>query len=148
MLDTAVAAFRSVLTYIGIVVYIAIAAPLALVFGVLLRWKRGIYLLGHGGVWLALTLAGIRYRVAGLERVPARSVVFCSNHESNVDPPILFEALHPQLHILYKAELHNVPIMGTVSTSGDSLPSTAATGRRRWPRLPTARGRSRLATRS
>jgi 1-acyl-sn-glycerol-3-phosphate acyltransferase len=118
MLDTAVAAFRSVLTYIGIVVYIAIAAPLALVFGVLLRWKRGMYLLGHGGVWLALTLSGIRYRVAGLGQVPARSVVFCSNHESNVDPPVLFEALHPQLHILYKAELHNVPLMGTVFDIG------------------------------
>ena len=118
MLDTAVAAFRSVFTYVSIVAYIAIAAPLALVFGVFLRWKRGMYLLGHGGVWLALTLSGIRYRVSGLERVPPRSVVFCSNHESNVDPPILFEALHPQLHILYKAELHNVPLMGIVFDVG------------------------------
>jgi 1-acyl-sn-glycerol-3-phosphate acyltransferase len=118
MFDTAVAALRSVLTYTGIVIYIALAAPLALVLGVLLRWKRGMYLLGHGGVWLALTLSGIRYRVAGLEQVPRRSVVFCSNHESNVDPPVLFEALHPQLHILYKAELHNFPLMGTVFDIG------------------------------
>jgi 1-acyl-sn-glycerol-3-phosphate acyltransferase len=118
MLDTAVAAFRSVLAYLGMLLYIAIAAPLAIVFGVLLRWKRGMYILGHGGVSLALTLAGIRYRVTGLEQVPTRSVVFCSNHESNVDPPVLFEALHPQLHILYKAELHNFPLMGTVFDVG------------------------------
>jgi 1-acyl-sn-glycerol-3-phosphate acyltransferase len=118
MLDTAVAAFRSVLAYVGMLVYMAVAAPLALVIGLLLRWKRGIYLLGHGGVWLGLTLAGIRYRVSGLDQVPARSVVFCSNHESNVDPPVLFEALHPQLHILYKAELHNFPLMGTVFDIG------------------------------
>ena len=118
MLDTAVAATRSFLAYAGMLVYIAVAAPPAIVFGLLLRWKRGIYILGHGGVWLGLTLAGIRYRVSGLEQVPDRSVVFCSNHESNVDPPVLFEALHPQLHILYKAELHNFPLMGTVFDVG------------------------------
>jgi 1-acyl-sn-glycerol-3-phosphate acyltransferase len=44
--------------------------------------------------------------------------VFCSNHESNVDPPVLFESLHPQLHILYKAELHKFPIMGTAFDVG------------------------------
>ena len=58
MLATAVAAFRSVITYVVIVVYIALAAPLAILIGVVFRWKAGIYLLGHAGVWLALTLAG------------------------------------------------------------------------------------------
>jgi 1-acyl-sn-glycerol-3-phosphate acyltransferase len=33
--------------------------------------------------------------------------------ESNVDPPVLFEALHPRLKILYKAELRKFPIMKT-----------------------------------
>ena len=118
MPQTAVAAVRSVLTYVGILIYIALAAPVALIFGTVFRWKRGMYFLGHGGVRLALGLAGIRYRVAGGENVPARSVVFCSNHESNVDPPVLFEALHPQLHILYKRELHDFPLMGTVFDVG------------------------------
>ncbi len=114
----AVAAVRSVITYVTILGYIALVAPVALVVGAWLRWKRGMYALGHGGVSLALTLAGIRYRVAGRENVPQGAVVFCSNHESNVDPPVLFEALHPQLHILYKAELHNFPLMGTVLDVG------------------------------
>jgi len=48
--------------------------------------------------------------------------VFCSNHESNVDPPVLFRALHPQLHVLYKAELHRFPIMGTVFDVGGFVP--------------------------
>jgi 1-acyl-sn-glycerol-3-phosphate acyltransferase len=46
------------------------------------------------------------------------AVVFCSNHESNVDPPVLFRTLHRQLHILYKAELHKFPIMGTAFDVG------------------------------
>jgi 1-acyl-sn-glycerol-3-phosphate acyltransferase len=117
-MSTAVAAVRSVVTYVAIVVYILIAAPLALVMGGPLRWKSGMYALGHTGVWLALTLAGIRYRVAGRENVPDTAVVFCSNHESNVDPPVLFRALHRQLHILYKAELRKIPIMKTAFDVG------------------------------
>jgi len=118
MLETAVIALRSVVAYAGMLTYIVVGAPAALVIGRVFRWKRGMYALGHAGVWLALTLAGIRYKVVGLQRVPARSVVFCSNHESNVDPPVLFMGLHPQLHILYKAELHNFPIMGNVFDVG------------------------------
>jgi 1-acyl-sn-glycerol-3-phosphate acyltransferase len=115
-------AARSVFAYAAILVYIALAGPLALVVGAVLRWKRGLYALGHGGVWLALTLAGIRYRVTGSEHVPHTAVVFCSNHESNVDPPVLFKALHPQLHVLYKAELHRFPLMGTLFDIGGFVP--------------------------
>ena len=117
-----VAAIRSVVTYIAILGYIAVAGPLGLVIGKVFRWKRGLYALGHGGAWLALALAGIRYRVAGLQQVPRTAVVFCSNHESNVDPAVLFHVLHPQLHVLYKAELHKFPIMGTIFDIGGFVP--------------------------
>jgi 1-acyl-sn-glycerol-3-phosphate acyltransferase len=99
-----------------------VAGPIGLVIAILFRWKRGLYALGHAGVRLALACAGIRYRVAGREHLPASAVVFCSNHESNVDPAVLFEALHPQLHVLYKAELHRFPIMGTVFDVGGFVP--------------------------
>src|SRR5687768_1603434 len=119
---TAVAAARSLIAYVVILSYIAVAAPLALFFGVVLRWRSGMWALGHAGAKLALALAGIRYRVSGGENVPNTAVVFCSNHESNVDPPVLFQALHPQLHVLYKAELHKFPIMGTVFDVGGFVP--------------------------
>jgi 1-acyl-sn-glycerol-3-phosphate acyltransferase len=119
---TAVAAVRSLIAYVVILAYIAIAAPLALFFGVILRWRSGMWALGHAGARLALALAGIRYRVSGEENVPDTAVVFCSNHESNVDPPVLFEALHRRLHILYKAELHKFPVMGTVFDVGGFVP--------------------------
>jgi 1-acyl-sn-glycerol-3-phosphate acyltransferase len=117
-----VVACRSILTYTVMVAYIAVAGPFGLFVGVVLRWKRGLYALGHAGVRLSLALAGIRYRVAGKEHVPAIAAVFCSNHESNVDPPVLFEALHPYLHILYKAELRRFPIMRTVLDVGGFVP--------------------------
>jgi len=105
---------RSLITYVLILAYIAVAGPLGLIVGVVLRSKNGLYRLGHGGVWLALTMAGIRSLVSGREHLPDRAAVFCANHESNVDPPVLFEVLHPRLHVLYKAELHRLPIMGAV----------------------------------
>jgi 1-acyl-sn-glycerol-3-phosphate acyltransferase len=111
-------AVRSVVAYVLIIVYIALAGPVALVIGGLLRWEGGMFALGHFGVWLALTLSGIKYRISGLERVPSTAVVFCSNHESNVDPPVLFKALHRRLRILYKAELRRVPLMATIFDIG------------------------------
>jgi 1-acyl-sn-glycerol-3-phosphate acyltransferase len=111
-LSTAVAAIRSIVTYVVIVLYIALIGPVALALAALLRSKRLLYAVGHGGVGLALWLTGIRYRIVGRENVPAGAVVYCSNHESNVDPAVLFLGLHPMLHVLYKAELHRVPLMG------------------------------------
>jgi 1-acyl-sn-glycerol-3-phosphate acyltransferase len=50
--------------------------------------------------------------VLGKEHLPSgRAAVFCSNHQSNVDPPILFNALHPRMHILYKQEINRIPIL-------------------------------------
>ena len=119
---TVIAAFRSVVTYIACIAYIAVAGPLGLLFAMVFKWKRGLYALGHFGVQLALSLAGIRYQVTGRQNVPRAAVVFCSNHESNVDPPVLFRTLHPYLHILYKAELHKFPIMGTAFDVGGFVP--------------------------
>ncbi|MBM3778818.1 MAG: 1-acyl-sn-glycerol-3-phosphate acyltransferase [Acidimicrobiia bacterium] len=118
----ALTAARSIAAYLLVLAYIAVAAPLGLIIGAIFRWKNGLYALGHAGARLALAAAGIRYRVTGREHVPDTAVVFCANHESNVDPPVLFEALHPQLHILYKAELHRFPLMGTVFDVGGFVP--------------------------
>jgi 1-acyl-sn-glycerol-3-phosphate acyltransferase len=104
---------RSLIAYLATIAYIAIAGPIGLFVGIVLRSTNGLYRLGHGGVRLALTLAGIHWKVVGHEHVPGTAVVYCSNHESNVDPPVLFEALHPRLKILYKAELRKFPIMKT-----------------------------------
>src|SRR5688500_13823669 len=100
---------RSIITYIVVSLYVLIAGTIGLLIAIPFKAKNLLYVLGHGGVWLALNLAGIRYTVVGREHVPHRAVVFCANHQSNVDPPVLFEALHRRLHILYKAELRKLP---------------------------------------
>jgi 1-acyl-sn-glycerol-3-phosphate acyltransferase len=122
-LQTAIAAVRSVTTYVAIAVYVLVAAPPGLLLAMLFRWPGILYVLGHGGVSLALTLAGIRVVVRGREHLtPGKAVVFCANHQSNVDPPVLFEVLHRRLHVLYKAELSKLPLLGRVFILGGFVP--------------------------
>ena len=117
------AGIRSVVTYLIVAVYVLVAGPIGLGIAVPLKLKGVLYELGHLGVGLALGLAGIRYRVTGRQHIPAgRAVVFCSNHESNVDPPVLFQALHRRLHVLFKAELQKLPILGRVMLAGGFVP--------------------------
>lgn len=110
---------RSLITYVAVSLYVLIAGSIGLLIAIPFRAKNLLYVLGHGGVALALGLAGIRYKVVGREHVPRNTaVVFCANHQSNVDPPVLFQALHPRLHILYKAELRKLPVLGRVFEVG------------------------------
>ena len=136
--STPLAALRSLLTYVVIVLYIIVVGPPALVIARLFHWKRGLYLVGHGGVGLALFLAGIRYRVVGRENVPPGAVVYCSNHESNVDPAVLFQGLHPMIHILYKQELHQIPLMGMAFDIGGFVAVDRADRRKSIASVDTA----------
>jgi 1-acyl-sn-glycerol-3-phosphate acyltransferase len=118
-----VAAVRSILTYVVVSLYVLSVGPIGMAIAIVFKAKGLLYELGHAGVWLALTFAGIRYRVIGREHVPPnRAVVFCSNHQSNVDPPVLFQALHRRLHILYKAELSKLPVLGRALQIGGFIP--------------------------
>ena len=83
-----------------------------MIVALLLRWKGLLYILGHGGVRMGLALSGIKFHVDGAEHMPLdRAAVYCSNHQSHIDPPVLYEALHPEMRILYKAEIDRLPIL-------------------------------------
>jgi 1-acyl-sn-glycerol-3-phosphate acyltransferase len=118
-----IAAVRSLATYLAISAYVLVVGPIGMLLAILFGAKDLLYGIGHMGVRIGLALSGIRYRVEGREHVPAgRAVVFCSNHQSNIDPPVLFEALHPRVHILYKAELDSLPILARAFRIGGFIP--------------------------
>ncbi len=64
---------------------------------------------------LGLFLSGVKLRVEGAEHIQRdRAAVYAVNHASNVEPPLLFDALSPlfpRLSVLYKAELRKLPIL-------------------------------------
>src|SRR4029078_108837 len=51
-----------------------------------------------------------------------RAAVYCSNHQSNVDPPVLFKAVHPRLHILYKAEIDAIRVLARAFRRAGFIP--------------------------
>ena len=63
--------------------------------------------------WLILKTSGIRVRVEGLEHViPGRTAIYCVNHQSAMDIPILFTNLPVQFRFVAKRSLFNMPFMG------------------------------------
>jgi 1-acyl-sn-glycerol-3-phosphate acyltransferase len=118
-----VAAARSVAAYLAISIYLLVVGPPGLLLAMLLKSGDIVHVLGHGGVWLGLRIAGIRCRLEGGEHLLRdRAAVYCANHESNVDPPALYHILHPRLHVLYKAEMSRLPILGRAMALAGFVP--------------------------
>jgi 1-acyl-sn-glycerol-3-phosphate acyltransferase len=109
------AVVRSVLTYTAVSLYVLLAGPPVLLIAIVFRQVPFLYRIGRGGVRLGMFLSGVELRVDGGEHIQHdRAAVYAVNHTSNVEPPILFEALHslfPRLRVLYKAELRRLPIL-------------------------------------
>ena len=115
---TAIAAVRSLAAFLGVSLWVLICAPVGIVLALAFRWPNVLYILGRGGVRLGLRAAGLRVEVDGADRIrPDRGTVYCANHSSNLEPPIIYLALagvHPRLRILYKAELRRaLPLLRT-----------------------------------
>ena len=112
---TVVAAIRSLTAYVSVSLWVLLLGPPGMLLAVLFDQPEVLYWLGRGGVRLGLTSVGITYRVAGFEHIQRnRAAVYCVNHSSNIEPPILYmvlSCLHPKLRILYKAEIHKIPVL-------------------------------------
>lgn len=110
-----IAAIRSLITYVAVSLYVLLVGPPFLLIAILFNQVPLLYQIGRGGVRLGLFLSGVTLRIEGGEHMQRdRAAVYAVNHTSNVEPPILFEALHPifpRLRVLYKAELRRLPIL-------------------------------------
>ncbi len=63
--------------------------------------------------WLILKTSGIRVRVEGLENAsPDQTMIYCANHPSAMDIPILFVSLPVQFRFLAKRPLFHIPFLG------------------------------------
>jgi 1-acyl-sn-glycerol-3-phosphate acyltransferase len=107
-----IAAVRSFLAYVTVALFVLVTGPIGMLLAITVGWVDLLYVFGHTGAAMGMALAGIRFKVAGLENVPkSRGVVFCANHQSNVDAPVLFRAVHRRLRFLYKHEIDRIPVL-------------------------------------
>jgi 1-acyl-sn-glycerol-3-phosphate acyltransferase len=110
-----VAAIRSVATFVAVALYVLLVGPPVLLIAIIFRQRALLYRVGHAGVRLGLALSGIKIVLEGSRHIQRhRAAVYAVNHASNVEPPIIFDALHdlfPRLRIVYKAELRKLPVL-------------------------------------
>lgn len=118
-----IAAFRSLAAYVLVSLFVIITGPPGMFLAMLFGWTDLLYRLGHIGARMGLALVGISYTVSGREHLhPERAAVYCANHQSNIDPPVLFRALHPRIRFLYKHELDQIPILARAFRLGGFIP--------------------------
>lgn len=105
---------RTLLFYLGYLVFVATFSLLSCTFGLLLPLRprqtlatSGNYLILH---WLHLC-CGVRLIVTGQENLPARPFVVLSNHQSPWETYYLQRTLRPVSTIL-KKELLKIPVFG------------------------------------
>ena len=104
---------RTLIVLVYLTVLIAIGGPLLVLYGVLFGADQTYYNVGVRAVLLIIRAVGIRTRVEGLENIPAGTCLFAANHVSNIDPPILVDAIPRRIAVLAKKSLFAIPIMGT-----------------------------------
>ncbi|MGH9430604.1 MAG: lysophospholipid acyltransferase family protein [Terriglobia bacterium] len=74
------------------------------------RWQHGC---ARVWSWLILKTSRIRLEIHGLEYIePEKTVIFCSNHPSAMDIPILFVSLPVEFRFAAKRSLFHVPFLG------------------------------------
>jgi 1-acyl-sn-glycerol-3-phosphate acyltransferase len=139
-----IAVLRSLATYVAVSLYIAIAGPPSLLIALAAGRPGLLYTVGLGGVRLGRFLSGIRVRVHGGRHILRnRAAVYAVNHTSNVEPPILYDALSglfPRLRIVYKAELRKLPILVQAFDLGGFVPLQRGNPEQSLPAIERAAG--------
>jgi 1-acyl-sn-glycerol-3-phosphate acyltransferase len=101
--------FTNLLIYFYTVVC-GTASLLGSIFDARGRWQHAC-----ARTWsrLILKTSGIRVRVEGLENIRAEEpAIYCANHQSAMDIPVLFVNLPVQFRFAAKQSLFNLPFMG------------------------------------
>jgi len=93
-----------------------VAVLLGLPFLILWTWIAGnpdfMYRVSMKFCRLAIRVAGIRVRVAGIENIPSGACIFAANHASNLDGVILLPAIPRRIALFAKRELFRLPVLG------------------------------------
>jgi 1-acyl-sn-glycerol-3-phosphate acyltransferase len=96
---------------------LAILGPICIALTALTRIPEFVTIPTMATIWLGLALAGVRYTVEGRDRVdPAGTYVYVANHQSTLDPPMIWLSLGTPLHrigYLFKSQVEKVPLLGT-----------------------------------
>lgn len=114
MLRNALSWLRSILLTIPLIIISTILAGIAVLLAPLLG-GRGDFQDRCMRAWARMLLAVsfVRVSTSGLEKLDcSQAYVFCSNHLSYMDPPIILARLGNRFHFVAKKSLFAIPIFG------------------------------------
>lgn len=94
--------------------YIFIFGPPALLIAFVSRSARILYIVGRGGARMAFFLGGMSLEVHGRTELTghAKARVYVPNHESIIDPVVVFLNIPEDVAALGKKEFFRLPILG------------------------------------
>ncbi len=106
---------RATLTYLFMGLYILLLAPPAMLWGSVSGSVAPLYRLARFCIRVSGWICGVRVMVQGREKIAAIApCVFLSNHQGNLDGPVLVHAIPRDVKALVKAEMMRLPILSLV----------------------------------
>jgi 1-acyl-sn-glycerol-3-phosphate acyltransferase len=114
---------RSTAAYLFVSLYILALAPFALLWASISGDPSILYILARFCIRTAGWMAGIRVVVRGKENIAlGQTYVFLSNHQGNIDGPVLVHVAPRDLRALVKAEMMRLPVFSNVLRKAGFIP--------------------------
>jgi len=106
---------RATLVYVFIGLYVLLLALPAILWTLIVKDTRLIYILARFCIRTSGIICGIRVSVDGLEKiVSGKTYLFLSNHQGNIDGPVLCHAIPRDWKALIKKEMMSLPLLSLV----------------------------------
>lgn len=104
---------RTILVVGTTFLYIFLVGGPAVLIAALTGRTRILYLVGRFGARMAFWMGGMTVEVHGREKAdPARTYIYVVNHESIIDPVVVFTAIPHDAAALGKKEFFRLPVLG------------------------------------
>ncbi len=114
---------RATLVYLFVSLYIAAAAPPGLIWTHVTGNTSLLYWLAHACIRASGWIGGVRVKVYGREYLqPDQAYLFLSNHQANLDGPILVYATRRNCRAVIKKEMLRIPILSWVLKTVQFVP--------------------------
>jgi 1-acyl-sn-glycerol-3-phosphate acyltransferase len=106
---------RATLTYLFVGIFILLLAPPAMLWTFVSGDEALLYKLARFCIRIAGWICGIRITIQGREKIaPGTTYVFLSNHQGNLDGPVLVHSIPRDLKALIKIEMMRLPVLSLV----------------------------------
>lgn len=107
--------WRATLVYAFVGLYVAILAPIGILWSYFAGKTDLLFSLADFCIRAAGWMCQVKVEVRGRERIkPGQSYLFLSNHQGNLDGPVLFHATGRNLRALVKNEMMRIPVLSAV----------------------------------